>query len=128
MDRLGLGIYTRRLRALNDGFRNALLARDADPAVSFEEVRAARDLAQNNYVAIAARITGVYCDAADAELRSELLAPIMEQNDELRAYRRRRRRPVDIDADTGKLLPDDSGDSDDSDDSDDSAEPATKPA
>jgi hypothetical protein len=130
VDRLGLGLYTRRLRALNDGFRQALLDRDADPAVSFEEVRAARDQAQNNYVAVAARITGMYCDAADAELRSVLLAPIMEQNDELRTYRRRRRRPVDIDADTGTLLADDSEISDDA--GDDSTalatEPATEPA
>lgn len=112
VDRLGLRIYTRRLRALNDGFRQALLARDAEPAVKFDDVRAARDKAQANYVAIAARIGGMYCDDEDAELRTELLAPIMEQNEELRIWRRRRRRPVDIDADTGEPLDNGTGDDD----------------
>jgi hypothetical protein len=127
VDLLGLRIYARRLRTLNDGFRQALLARDAEPAVKFDEVRAAREQAQENYIAVAARIGGLYCDREDGEIRTDLLACFIEQNDALRAYRRRRRRPVDINADTGEPLdplPDDTGDDSTDDSTDDSAEPA----
>lgn len=114
IERLGLRMYVRRLRELNNKFDEALLARDRDKQVEYSDVREAREIGQRHLLQVTAKILGLYCEDEDADTRTALLEPIVEQNEQIRAYRRRRRRVVDIDADTGTPLEDrDAADSDD---------------
>lgn len=79
---------------------------------STETIRAARARGHELMCEIVAMILAHFAtvDPVDPEGRAYLLEPIMSQNEAMRVTRRRRRRPVDIDPDTGVELPDEPGD------------------
>lgn len=91
-------------------FRDALRQQPARD-ISFDVVRAAREQGMENVRAVIAQVVGKFYDSSSAvhvDARTHLLAPIYEQEDAMRALRRRRiRRPIDVDPDTGVELPDD---------------------
>lgn len=100
----GLREMVEDLRAAHDLFGAALRARDDASAPTWDQVKAARELSQNAYLEIVAMI--IMSTIGDASTRSSLLAPIQHQDEEIKAYRRQRRKLVDIDPDTGDLLED----------------------
>lgn len=102
VERLGLRMLVASLRELNEVFGHALRLREQEAAVTFADVRAARERGQALLLEIVARVLGRFPTAADAETRTALLQPIADQNEEIRLYRRRRRRVVDIDPSTGE--------------------------
>lgn len=101
----GLGRQVARLAELAVEYRAALENRPE--RMSFDEVREARAIGQNNLLSIVAMIVNEYWDDRNPEhlsARSALLAPILEQIAAVRAYLSARRAVRDIDPDTGEVL------------------------
>ncbi|MFU8806462.1 MAG: hypothetical protein ACNA8W_21800 [Bradymonadaceae bacterium] len=102
---LSLTIYVDQLRTLVPQFRSELKKQEPRPAITFDEVRAAREQGQENLLAIVARILGEnYTNStAHVERRNEYLSIVFEQNERIRSHRSRRRRVmVDVNPDTGE--------------------------
>jgi hypothetical protein len=101
----GLGRQVERLAELSAEYRAALESKPT--RMRFDVVREARATGQNHLLAIVAIIVARYCDDHDPEhmsARAQLLAPILEQHEAVRAYLSARRAVRDIDPDTGALL------------------------
>lgn len=96
----GLSAYVTRLGELNDSFRKEL-ERDKAPELTFDTVEAHDALGQENLVRVFIKILAEDDDAT----RSELAAPILEQNEAIGEHMRRRRTVPDVDPDTGEELP-----------------------
>ena len=94
-----------RLRTRNDEYGELL--RHSQPAPSREEVRQAQQLCQDRVAETLSLIIGHYAlhFPERSDERDHLLEPIVRQNEALRALRRRRRVPVDVDPQTGEELP-----------------------
>lgn len=98
---LGLQTLIARLDSLNAEFREVLSASIASVKAtisSHEDSSRGQEL----YLEIIARIVGQFSRPADAEVLAELLGPVLSQDEEIRAYRRRRRRVADVDPTTGE--------------------------
>jgi hypothetical protein len=94
------------LETVNTEYGNALGAYDRDRPVS-EELLAAQARGQELLSEVAAMIVARYALLPDRRAEREaLLEPILRQNEEIRLARQRRRKPRDIDPDTGVELPD----------------------
>lgn len=102
IERLGLRMLTASLRELNDAFGRAVRLREKTGGVTYGEVRDANARCHEMLLEVVARILGRFPTPADGPLRTELLKPIAYQNEAIRLFRRRRRRVVDIDPDTGE--------------------------
>lgn len=100
VQRMGLAPHTERLHTLNQAFADAV--RSPDDPVSTSEVKIARSHGHELFLGVIARILGRFATPGDADARAELLQPVLEQSEAIRQYRRRRRRVVDINPDTGE--------------------------
>ncbi len=98
----GLQEYVDALETLNIGFRTEL-TKAPDTPVSFDAVQAQRSLGQEYLLETVARIVGQFPTSAadDVAARTELLAPIVRQNEAIGEYLRRRRPIPDVDPETG---------------------------
>jgi hypothetical protein len=93
------------LETLNTAYGNALGSYDRGRPAS-EELLAAQTRGQELLSEITAMIVARYALLPDLRAEREaLLEPILRQNEEIRVTRLRRRRPRDIDPDTGVELP-----------------------
>jgi ribosomal protein S15P/S13E len=92
-----------RLVGLTDEFAQALEAPQNRP-VAFSEVRAARLQGQERMLRVAAKILGKFNgeNPGDAEARQKLMTPIVDQNERIADYYRRKRPVPDIDPDSGE--------------------------
>lgn len=101
-----------RIRTLNAQYGQALHAYGRIP--SPDELRALRARGQELMAEVVAMILAHFAtlDPPDPEGRAHMLAPVVHQNEAIRSSRRRRRRPQDIDPDTGEELPTEPGDED----------------
>lgn len=106
---LGIARQSLRLAELLPFYRDAIDgAADGNTGLDFATVRAARQRGQRYLYEIIAMILGKYYRADDPEhqaARAELLGPLVEQNEAVRAYLRARRAVRDVDPETGELLP-----------------------
>ncbi len=100
----GLSPLVRRLRAAQDEFAAAVNERDTSTPLSWDEIKAAQSAGQELYLQVVALIAGRF--ATDAEMRTELLKPVWEQNQAIQEYRRRRGSVRDVDPDSGEELDD----------------------
>jgi hypothetical protein len=103
VEQLAVGIYARHLFAVVPRYREAV--EGSKERLRYKDVEAQRKRGQEYLEETVAMILGTYHrhdDAEHARARAELLAPIVEQNEAIRQYLRRRRRVVDIDPDTGE--------------------------
>jgi hypothetical protein len=94
-----------QLRVRNDEY-GAVLGRVA-PRPTRDELREAEQRCQEILEATAGFIFGHYAlhEPGNTTARDHLLEPILKQNEAIRAARRQRRPPVDIDPETGDELP-----------------------
>lgn len=94
-----------RVKTINRRYGEVLNAYETQP--STDELRAADALGQELLAETLVLIQAHFITNApqDHEGRAYLLEPILRQNDAIRATRRRRRPPQDIDPDTGVDLP-----------------------
>ncbi len=102
-----------RLRAVTEEL-NDVLSRDP-VGLLFSEVRGARAKGQGYLRSIIAKCIGDYPNptAEDEAARLELLAPVMDQDDQILFYNRRRRPVPDIDPETGdETAPDETPETD----------------
>jgi hypothetical protein len=104
LDEHGVAPLTKQLRTKHEAFATALRFRDARTAPSWDDVKAARDDGQELYLKVVVQILAKFID--DPEQRSAMLQPIWAQNEQIQAYRRQRRRPVDVDPESGEPLED----------------------
>lgn len=99
---LGLQRRLDRLETLESLYRTAIA--DAGDQIAFGEVKSARQRGQSLMLQAIAIILG-HCPSdseSDIEKRSQLLAPILRQNEAIREDLRARRPVSDIDPDTGE--------------------------
>jgi hypothetical protein len=98
---LGLTRLAKRLTTLADEYRGALSA--PSPALKFGEVRAARARGQEMLLEVVAMVLGEHplSTIKDLNARTELLAPILRQNEEIGQAMRARRALADVDPGTG---------------------------
>jgi len=91
-----------RLDELNTRYGAEL--RSPDEQLSFEQIRALRDRGQVNLLRVVTLILALFPNGgkAEAEVRGELLRPILVQNEALRSRRLRRRGAGDVDPTTGE--------------------------
>lgn len=103
---LGIVRQSLRLVELLPLYRDAIEgAANGNTGLDFATVRAARQRGQRYLYEIIAMILGRYYRADDPEhqtARAELLAPIVEQHEAVRAYLRARRAVRDVDPETGE--------------------------
>ena len=71
--------------------------------ITQNEIRARKKEGQERLLEVVAYIIGKFWSRSDehVEHRSTLLAPVIKQNEELRAYYKRRRKPRDLNPETG---------------------------
>jgi hypothetical protein len=103
-----LGLMMDQVAELNVRYGDSIDAYDRDRP-NHERVRAAQELAHTMLLETVVLILAAYVQSAP-EMRegvAALLGPIERQNDAVRANRRRRRPPTDIDPGTGIELPED---------------------
>jgi hypothetical protein len=100
--RFGLIRLVERLAAVSVQYREALHLADK---LDFATVRAARDQGQLYFLQIVAMILGTFPleTPEHVDARRRLMAPILEQDAAVRAYRRGRRTVPDMDPDTGEV-------------------------
>lgn len=101
---VGITTNVRRVIELADEYRAVLEERQSQ--VTFAEVQAARDEGHALFCSVIGLVFGTFyrADQADhMDAQAGLLAPVLEQNEAVRVYRRNRRPVVDIDPDTGEL-------------------------
>lgn len=94
-----------RLRTLNQQYGDSLNEYDRQP--SSDDMRAADARGQELLAETLTLLLAHFISNApdDHEGRAYLLEPILRQNEAIRASRRRRRKPRDVDPDTGVELP-----------------------
>jgi hypothetical protein len=100
--RFGLARLVQRLAAVSAQYHEAL---HIEEKLDFTTVRAARDQGQLYLLQIVAMIIGTFPleTPEHVDARGRLLAPILEQDAAVRAYRRGRRSVPDMDPDTGEI-------------------------
>lgn len=98
VNRVGLGFLAERVSTLNKPFAEAVKGQSEH--VDWVDIKARRDQGQELYLHAVAHIAAL----PDSEVRDALLVPILAQNREVLQFRRRRRRSVDVDPDTGEPL------------------------
>jgi hypothetical protein len=99
-----------QLHKLNDEY-GLLLQRPPEPTRA--QVRAEVAAVREQLGELVAYIIGWYArEQGDKAERDHLLQPVFDQNEAVRKLRRRRRRPSDIDPETGDELPEDPGSDD----------------
>lgn len=92
-----------RIRDLNEEYGKVL---QLDNGPTRTEVRESRARTQELLCEMTCAIIGEYASQPDKQAeRADLLAPILEQNEAIRLARRRRRRQLDVDPETGEDLP-----------------------
>ncbi len=96
---LRLGEVEAGLAALQDGFTAALVAAEADPALSWEAVTAARAAGREALARVV--VHALAATDGQPEVRDAVLAPVWRQVDALRRSRRGRRTGTDIDPTSG---------------------------
>lgn len=101
----GVTALAKQLEQAHARFSDALEARDQSSAPSWAELKAASDAGQEAYLEVVVEIIALTRD--DAELRAELLTPVMTQERQVADQRRTRRSPGEIDPSTGELLEED---------------------
>lgn len=103
VDMLRLGGLTKDLRLARDDFEAALQSRESFNPTTWDEVKAARTVGQELYLQVVVQILAQFPD--DPDTRDELLAPIWQQEDAVRAFRRQRRGPLlDVNPESGDLV------------------------
>ena len=103
---LGLGRLVKRLADLAVVYRASQLAQPEE-ALAFSNVRVARIKGQDLLLEAIAIVIGKHhsSSAEDVAARSDLLGPILEQNDAIGAALKGRRSVVDVNPDTGAADP-----------------------
>jgi hypothetical protein len=98
---LGLTRLAKRLTSLADAYRGAIS--EPSPALNFGDVRGARARGQEMLLEVVAMILGKHPLATPLDLaaRTELLGPILKQNEEIRQAMRARRSPQDLEPRAG---------------------------
>ena len=108
VDAHGLRPLVLDLRTAHDEFDAALNARHGHTRVSWDKVKEARAAGQELYLKVVVQILAEFL--ADPDTRDQLMAPIWQQEELVRAYRRQRRGGLaDVDPDSGELLADEEG-------------------
>jgi len=106
-DEQGFRSFANRLRSLNASFGAFLTDSPMSGGgtggeggkVTWNDVKAARNLGQELLLQLVARVLGIYAD--DADTRNALLEPVVSQLRSMAQHRRRRQKIVDVDPDTG---------------------------
>jgi hypothetical protein len=106
VETLGLKRFVDALAESNEAFR-AELSKQEKPEISFDELDAARQEGNRLLRRVVARVLGASTEQSPAADKQKLalLAPILDQARRIRAARRGRRPPVDVDPQTGAELP-----------------------
>jgi hypothetical protein len=102
--KLDLGPTVDRLRALQDQFRTRLPARSA-VRLSWEDVLAGRSALHVEYLGVVAELVGRHGRPGDTTDFERLMAPVLAQEAELRAWRRGRRTTAAPDVEPGTGAP-----------------------
>lgn len=99
---LGLALLVERLEELLEAFAEAL-GNAKTPLINYKTLRAERWLGHELMLGVVAQILGTYHapDATSIERREALLLPILDQNQRVADYFKRRQRISDINPDTG---------------------------
>lgn len=102
---LNLQDWVERIRELTAEY-GAELGRKKVKGIAYSEVRDAETECQERLCQLVARVQGDFNERSDehSQIRSRLLAPIVEQDDALAEANRRSRRLADVDPDTGAEL------------------------
>ncbi len=103
---LGLTVQAERVITRTTEYRTVQEAEELP--LQFAKVSAARTAGHTYAMGVVALIVATYHEPDNQEhqaAREQLLAPILAQDEAIRAYRRARRRVVDIDPDSGELDP-----------------------
>ncbi len=101
---IGLAPMRDRLALVNKEFGQILDAFQPEVKVTYDAWRTEDRLGQEKLLRVVAVIAGKYCGArpGDDDMRTKLLAPILDQNDAVADTYRRRRPVTDIDPDNGE--------------------------
>jgi hypothetical protein len=102
IDQANVRAHIEELRSLHGEFK-AALGIGQEGAVTFDKVRAARNVGQRNLLKIVAWVLGHYLDdePADVEARQRLLKPILDENAEIADEYVRHGAARDVDPTTG---------------------------
>jgi len=107
LDRLGARVYLERVAELNARYRE-LLQLDDQTQPSYDELRQARAEGQEAFCRIVfqvvARLTDDDLSDEEAAALEKALQVVLEQNAKIRRQRRRRRKPLEVDPETGEEL------------------------
>jgi hypothetical protein len=105
---IGLQPMRDRLVAVNQEFGSLLDAFEPASKVSFEGLRKEDLLGQELMLRVVAAIAGRYTGSKDGDdaKRAALLAPILQQNDQVGESYRRKRTITDVDPDSGEVVTD----------------------
>jgi hypothetical protein len=95
-----------RLGETNQRYGQVIGKGDAK-GVSHDAIRRAQAAGQRDLLRVVAWILGHYQDDdKDLETRLALLGPIVRENEAIRLHRKNRRRPTDVDPETGQEIVD----------------------
>jgi len=105
---IGIGPMRDRLASVNKEFGEMLDAFQPETKISYDAWRTEDKLGQEKLLRVLAVIAGKYCGAkpGDDEMRTKLLAPILQQNDAVADTYRRRRPVTDVNPDSGEVVTD----------------------
>jgi hypothetical protein len=95
-----------RIGEINQRYGQVIRKRD-EKDVTHDGIRKAQAEGQRNLLRVVAWILGHYQDdEEDLEARLALLGPIVRENEAIRIHRKNRRRPTDVDPETGEEIVD----------------------
>lgn len=99
---LGLNRRVAKLSALTQKYRSALGGK-ANPII-FDQIKEAREKGQNFLLQTVAIILGLHPSDSEADIqaRTELMGPILAQNEAIRLYLKARRAVPDVNPETGE--------------------------
>lgn len=97
-----IGPMVDRLEAVNNEFGQLMDAHTPAQSMNYEDLQVADAKGQELMLAVVAKILGKY--DRDEVMRDQLLAPVLQQHNEVSKKRRQRRRPTDVNPTTGEEL------------------------